>query len=153
MLRVLTALAGLPLVVGAVWAGGWVFGATVALVAALAQWEFYGLARALGAFPHRQAGLAAGALVSVWALWPDALVGALAVLAVYVGTLPFSRAEGNPLSGAAATLAGVVYPVALLSALVGIRELAAAVLRTDRFDGHALILTGATHLFLLAPKR
>ena len=49
--RVLTALVGAALVVGALWAGGWVFATLIGAVAVAAQFELYGMLRAAGTRP------------------------------------------------------------------------------------------------------
>lgn len=119
--RVLTALVGLPLIVGAVWMGGWVFAALVALVCGIAQREFYALARAAGTNPKSVWGLAAGACVAVAALWPAGLLVALLLGVAYFCTTPFRNDRSHPLLDVAATFAGVVYPTAMLSMLVPLR--------------------------------
>lgn len=120
-LRVLTALAGLPIVVAAVWFGGWWFGALLALVALVAQRELYAFLRAAGTNPAEGFGLAMGALVGVRALWPHAADAALAVGAVYACTVPFRQTRSNPLLDAAGTALGVLYPTLLLTSLTGLR--------------------------------
>jgi phosphatidate cytidylyltransferase len=130
-LRVLTALVGLPLVVGAVWLGGWVFAGLVALVCVLAQREFYALARAAGTNPKGIWGLAAGACVALHALWPEGPLVALLLLVVYFCTVPFRNERSHPLLDVAATFAGVVYPTAMLSMLVALRVFLERVLPGD----------------------
>ena len=50
-LRILTAVVGLPILLGIVWIGGYWFTGLVALVAALAAWELARIARAWGQSP------------------------------------------------------------------------------------------------------
>ncbi len=121
VLRVLTALVGLPVIVGAVWMGGWLFAVLVALVCVLAQREFYALARAGGAMPRSPWGLAAGACIALQAIWPPLAFVALLLGVAYFCTIPFRSERSQPLTDVAVTFAGVVYPTAMLSTLVGLR--------------------------------
>lgn len=120
-IRVLTALVGLPLVIGAVWLGGWVLGVAVAALALVAQDEFYRLVAAADAPPHREIGLGLGALVALAPLWPPALDLALLGTVLYVAVLPFGRATDRLPARLGATLGGVVYPTALLATLTALR--------------------------------
>ena len=125
-LRTLTALIGGPLVLGAMWLGGWAFGCLVALAAALAQVELYGMARAAGLKPFVVLGVALGAIACVAALVGAAVVPLLLVGAVALVLAPLLRApedrSGAALLDAAATGWGVVYPAALAGAFVMLRE-------------------------------
>ena len=119
--RVLTALVALPVVVGAVWMGGWVFGAFVVAVCVLAQAEFYALCRAAGANPGTRFGLVAGALLALRPLWPPAEALALAVAVAYLCTVPFRDDRSHPVLDLAATAGGLVYPTLLLATLLPLR--------------------------------
>ena len=93
--------------------------------------EFYRLAHAAGARPHVGLGLVVGAAVALVPLWPEARFVALAAVVAFVCTVPFRHVrvsegrvgdrESNPVTDLAATLAGVVYPTALLATLTAIR--------------------------------
>lgn len=129
-LRLLTALVGIPLAVGATWLGGWVFGAFIALAAAAAQAELYGLYRASGARPFVALGLAVGAVASLRALIPDAVVPALltGTAVIVVAALvrsPEADRPGGPLADTAATALGVLYPALLAGGAVALREASA----------------------------
>lgn len=119
--RVLTALVALPVVVGAVWTGGYVFAAFVAIVCVLAQREFYALCRAAGTNPGERFGLVAGALLAVQALWAPALWLGVAAFVAYLCTVPFRDDRSHPVLDLAATAGGLVYPTLLLSALLPLR--------------------------------
>lgn len=125
-LRVLTAVVALPVVIAAAWAGGIWFAGLVAGAAVAAQAEFYRLTAAAGARPNVGLGLTAGAAVALVPLWPDARFAVLAAVVAFVCTVPFRHVatesgESNPVVDLAATLAGVVYPAALLATLTAIR--------------------------------
>ena len=130
-LRVLTALVGLPLVIGAVWMGGWVLAGLITLVCVIAQREFYLLAKAAGTNPKSVWGLAAGACVALHALWPEGPLVALLLGVVYFCTTPFRNDRSHPLLDVAATFAGVVYPTAMLSTVVTLRVFLERVLPGD----------------------
>ncbi len=118
--RTLTALVGVTLALGAIWAGGWPFAALMVAAALAAQAEAYGLLRRTGADPLVPLGLALGALAVLRPMLPgvDPWL-ALGVVAVLV-TVLFARAA-TPLADASATLFGVLYPSALASAAVALR--------------------------------
>jgi phosphatidate cytidylyltransferase len=84
MKRVLTAAVLIPLVLVLVFLGPrwqWLFTAATAAVAALAGWEFLGLAKQKGAAPPRIAVLLAiVALFGSWFEWPDQLASTLGIL-------------------------------------------------------------------------
>ena len=126
-LRVLTALVGVPIAVGAVWLGGWWFGAFIAAAAAAAQWELYGLYRASGARPFVWVGLAVGAAASLRALIPDAVIPALlagtCLTIIYaLRRPPEADRPQAPLADTAATALGVLYPALLAGGAVALRE-------------------------------
>ena len=126
-LRILTALVGVPLALGATWLGGWAFGAFIALAAAAAQWELYGLYRASGARPFVGLGIAVGLAASLRALIPDAVIPALlagtALTVVYaLARPPEADRPQAPLADTAATALGVLYPALLAGGAVALRE-------------------------------
>ncbi len=124
--RVGTALVLIPVAVGAVLMGGWVFAGFLALAAALAQWEFYGLAAARGHSPLRVPAVAAGVAAVLAFVWPPALAVVVLLLLVVVLAELFRETE-DPLASAAIGVAGVFYPAALLGWYVHLRVGAAAV--------------------------
>ncbi|MEL6612527.1 MAG: phosphatidate cytidylyltransferase [Bacteroidota bacterium] len=121
-LRVLTALVAAPLVLGAVWLGGWVFGAVTVVAAVLAQLEVMQMAEARGEVqPNRWLGGALGALAAAWPLVPyatDVLVVGLLVLLV----AELKRRTVRPLENVAVTSFSVFYPAGLFGFLVALRE-------------------------------
>ena len=126
-LRLLTALVGIPLALGATWLGGWAFGAFIALAAAAAQAEVYGLFRASGARPFVGLGIAVGVVASFRALIPGAvvpalLVGTVAIVVYALARRPEGARPNAPLADTAATALGVLYPALLAGAAVALRE-------------------------------
>ncbi|MBS1914630.1 MAG: phosphatidate cytidylyltransferase [Bacteroidetes bacterium] len=142
-MRVVTAVIAIPLVLGAIWLGGWAFYLFVALISTGALMEFYWLAEKKGAHPNKVLGILAGLGVALafmpqaeeWraALYPGAgaaagggvqfLVALMIVLAIATLIVELFREEGSPLVSMMATLGGVVYIPTLLATLVGLRNL------------------------------
>jgi phosphatidate cytidylyltransferase len=116
--RVAVVVVGIPTVVALVYLGSWIFGAVVALMAALATWELYRLAAARGVRSMRWLGMiAAPALVLAAVRWsrldeyaPVALAVLAGVALVALVSALFSRTpEESPLAVVAVTLFGVAY--------------------------------------------
>ena len=120
--RALTALIGATLVIAAMWVGGWVFAAVIALAAVLAQRELYGLAAKSGSRPIVGLGLAVGSVASLWAVLPEA-VPTVALGVVLIVLAPLSRVRETPLLDVAVTVLGVLYPAALAGAILSLRTL------------------------------
>jgi len=121
LLRILTAVVGIPIFVGAVYLGGYWFGGIIALVALVAAIEMAGLLKAGGAEPLPVPGLVLGALLLLrfWLpLWEPAL---LFVAAAMILATPGLRGD-RPANRLAATGMMVVYPAWLLSFVTAIRE-------------------------------
>lgn len=118
--RVLTALIAAPVVVGMTIAGGWVFALGVAVVAVVAQIEFYRLIQPSLNALLTAVGLAAGVAVTLRAMHVSALwtAACLAVLAVVL--LPLVRPD-EPGRSLTTVLGGILYPVLPFSFLVDLR--------------------------------
>ena len=95
LLRILTALVGIPAVVGLTYLGGWAFLALVSVMALLAQYEMYHLLRAGGLSPQVPLGLALGALIFLYQMVPAALPAAIALFVLAVAFSPFARHAGE----------------------------------------------------------
>ncbi|MGH9534288.1 MAG: phosphatidate cytidylyltransferase [Terriglobales bacterium] len=123
--RLLTAAALAPAAVAAVlWAPAWLFAVLLWAVAALAQWEFYGLFPA--ARPYRPWGLAAAAALAAVLSWPgpQAPAAALAVLVAAGMAILLRSLREHDASGAAIGWLGVLYPALLLELLLPARRAA-----------------------------
>jgi phosphatidate cytidylyltransferase len=132
--RLGVAAVGIPLVFGALWAGGWVLTALIGLITILGAREFYALARLRGAEPFDLLGsAAAGGLVLLAGADPDfdrfAARAVWVVLGLGAVTLAAGlRARwpgGSPLGAFSSTLGGVVYvglPLAFVPLLRALGE-------------------------------
>jgi len=130
--RVVVAALGIPVVLGALYAGGMLLGLLLAAVSTLGAIEFYRLAEARGARPFVPLGaFASGALVLVVAGWPTPEVagpnmagGVLALLLVSLAASVWLRwPDGHPLSAVSVTVTGVLYTGATLAFVPLLREL------------------------------
>lgn len=123
MQRVLVALVGIPLVLGALWAGDWAFTLIVLLISAAALWEFYHLAQAKGASPQVLLGVGLSIVLDTIAhasrvsIFPALIIGMLLVLAVEM-----VRNKPNALLNVATTLGGIYYITLGLMCLILLRD-------------------------------
>jgi phosphatidate cytidylyltransferase len=123
MQRVLVALVGIPLVLGALWAGDWAFTLIVVAISAAALWEFYHLAQAKGAEPNVLLGVGLSIALQVTAhasrvsIFPLLLLGMLVVL-----TVEMIRNRQNALLNVATTLGGIFYITLGLMCLILLRD-------------------------------
>jgi phosphatidate cytidylyltransferase len=145
-LRILFSVVAAPLALWIVLAGGAPLAALLAVVSALAAWEFFRIARGSGARPLDDVGIALAGLVplavhahylGMFAFRP-ALAAVLA-LAILAATIWLRGVEGRPLGSAAATLLGITYTAGMLSYGYAIRY-------HDVVRGYDLV--GARHLAL-----
>lgn len=130
--RIAVAAVGIPAAVAVIYAGGWVLGITLAVIAALGAVEFYSLVVRSGARPFigAGAGAAAGLILlatirrsepaAAPALW---LFTLLFLLAISVVSIRARGADGRPATSAAATVFGAVYPGATLAYALFLRHL------------------------------
>ena len=132
--RVLVAVLGIPVVLAALYLGGWVFGGLMAAAAAIATSELYALAAARGVEPFAVAGTAAsGAIVLVATALPTPTEAAPAVLAVLIALTLITLAAsvwlrwpaGEPLASVAVTVMGALYVGCTLAFAVFLRGVAA----------------------------
>jgi phosphatidate cytidylyltransferase len=130
--RIGVAVLGIPAVFGALYYGGWVLGALIALAAAIGAQEFFRLVRAGGGRPYSELGIVAAAgLVLLATAWPEpevfaprALYVLLAVTLLSLGVGVWRRwPDGAPLDDAASTVLGVVYTGGALSFVPLLRAL------------------------------
>ena len=121
VVRLLTALVGIPLVLGLMYVGGWPFLMLILAAALLAQYELYLLFDAARANPHKLIGLTMGALVALGPLFPEGLTLALGVGLALITLSPFLDQKKTSPAGLAATFFGVLYPTGLLTCLTYIR--------------------------------
>ncbi|MEX0746369.1 MAG: phosphatidate cytidylyltransferase [Rhodothermales bacterium] len=120
LLRIITAVVGIPLVLGLTYVGGWPFTILVLVIALLAQFELYQLLEATGLRPDKPLGLFLGGLMVVQVIYPPALPAALALFIVAIAISPLGGV-GKDSGSLPATVFGVVYPTFLLAHLLEIR--------------------------------
>ncbi|MGQ0765447.1 MAG: phosphatidate cytidylyltransferase [Gemmatimonadota bacterium] len=120
--RVLVAVIAVPVVIGAIWGGGWWLVALLSLVGGVGAWELFRIAAAGGVRPLTAAGVLTAAAIPVYVrLVHDSLlrepgtIAAVALLALLGGTLWTHGVAGRPLLAMSVTLFGVVYAGGLLS--------------------------------------
>lgn len=122
LFRVLTALIGVPLLVGSLWLGGWVFITMVMAMAVVGMIESYRLLQRAGLPAYRAGGVVLGLLLVLLPIWSPALPLTIIWGVGLLVRAPFRRV---PLSEApmrlAATFFGAVYPGALLGSLLALR--------------------------------
>jgi phosphatidate cytidylyltransferase len=143
--RLLVAIVLIPIVLGAVYAGGPALVTLLALASALAAWEFFRLAEGLGARPLRTVGIVLSALVPVavharyLGLWvPSVAVVALLVPLLLTAVLFARGVAGGPMGAVGTTLAGVAYTGGMLSFAYALRYHDYII---DAWGGTALVLT------------
>lgn len=150
--RVAVAAVGIPVVLGALWFGGWVLGGLVALVAVLAVREFYGLARARGVRPFEGLGMSAAAATVLLATAyptpveagpPAAGVLLLVTFLALVAGVWLRWPDGEPLAAVGTTVTGVVYvgfALAFVPILRWLPATAPGALTGNRWDATAFVL-------------
>lgn len=133
--RVVVAALGIPVVLGALYLGGWALGVMAAAAAAVAALEFYRLSEARGQRPFAAAGAAASGAVVLLAVgtpspaaFGGAFLGVLLALALATlgGAVWLRWPGGDPLAAWSVTLTGVVYTGATFAFVPLLRGLAPA---------------------------
>jgi phosphatidate cytidylyltransferase len=126
--RVLSTLVLLPIFLAIVMAGPiWLFGATLVLIGAAAQWEFTGMFERAGFQPRRTLGLVGGVLVTASFALPVSERVAFTAVLLTVLALALPRPRGTPISWEpfAITVFGVCYVNWLLGYGFWLRDLPA----------------------------
>jgi phosphatidate cytidylyltransferase len=120
--RVVVGVLGAPVVVAIMVAGGASLAALLAVVSAVAAWEFYRIARAGGQRPMGDAGVVLAGLLPLGVhahflgLWtPPLTLLALLVIGLLAAAIWTRGVGGQPLGAAAVTLFGVLYTGGTLS--------------------------------------
>jgi phosphatidate cytidylyltransferase len=126
--RVVVGVIAAPLGVAIVFYGGAALAALLAILSALAAWEFFRIARASGLTPLDDVGIPLAGVVPLFVharylrLFELPLSGmALAVLVILALALFVRGVNGKPLGAAASTVLGVIYTGGMLSFAYAIR--------------------------------
>lgn len=143
--RTAVAAVGIPIAVGAMYLGGWVLAALLALCAVLAARELFRMAELKRAFPLGIVGfLGAAGLIALAAIEPERgidtpllMAGVVViVLAALTASIWQRGVTGEPLLSVAVTIMGAVYPSLLMFALF-LREIPG---RESALHGTAILL-------------
>ncbi len=115
--RLLLALVGIPLTLGLIYAGGWIFVAALGGVAAIGAWELFRMARAAGHEPLETAGIIIAACIpllvhaSYLEVFHFTLTMAMLVFMALLASVIWLRGPTRkPLVSFALTVVGVIYP-------------------------------------------
>lgn len=129
--RLLVVALVVPLMMPAVYVGGWYFAGVVAVVAALTAYEFYHLVADRAGHPLTWLGVPAAALLVLLAAyepsfqaWGNRALSFLLVLGLISSAFAiFGRSKEQPLLSAAVTVSGVLYTGGTLSFALLLRDL------------------------------
>ncbi len=115
--RLLLALVGIPLTLGLIYAGGWIFVAALGGVAAIGAWELFRMARAAGHEPLDTPGIVIAACIpllvhaSYLEVFHFTLTMAMLVFMALLASVIWLRGTTRkPLVSFALTVVGVIYP-------------------------------------------
>jgi len=125
--RLLFALVGAPLMLGLIYAGGWILAAAAATVSAIGAWELLRMQREAGADPLEPAAIMIAAAIPLLVhahylgVFDVSPAGAALILVVLVAAILWTRAVSRkPMSALAATILAAVYP-ALIAFVYALR--------------------------------
>ena len=120
--RVLVTIVGVPVAIGVLLAGDWVLAGILAILAGVAAWEFFRLARGAGHAPIAALGIPFAAVLPLAAharvlgLWtPPAALIPIVVSGLFAAALWGRGVGGRPLGAVATTITGVIYAGGSLS--------------------------------------
>jgi len=114
--RIIFAVIAAPASIAIVYFGDWALAIVLSVLAALAAWELFRMARETGALPLEPAGIALAALLplavhaqrlGVYTLSLTAIIAM--ILLLFASTIWFRGPAGKPLSSVAITVFGVMY--------------------------------------------
>jgi phosphatidate cytidylyltransferase len=125
--RILFAVIAAPASVAIVYFGDWILAIVLSVLAALAAWEFFRMARETGATPIEPAGIALAALLPIavhaerLGVYTLSLTAVIAmILVLFASTIWLRGPSGKPLSSVAVTSFGILY-AGLLSYIYAVR--------------------------------
>ncbi|MEP6691476.1 MAG: phosphatidate cytidylyltransferase [Gemmatimonadaceae bacterium] len=145
-LRVLFAVAAIPVVVAALYFGDWALAGLLSIAAALAAWELFAIARAAGHTPLDTLGVGVAALVplalharTLGLVRIDAVSAVLVVLACCAVAVWNRPPAARPLGAVAITVFGIVYSGVLLGFGYALRYHEFVLGSIDRAAGFTLL--------------
>lgn len=137
--RLLTAIVGIPIVLVALFRGGYVLLALVALVTIIGLWEFFHIMELKQYKPLKTAGYVSG-LVVVFASYFTRdyffIVFVVLILILFAGL--FEKDTTTALSGTGGTIFGVLYIAGLLSFAIKLRNIGTVIAQQHTFPGSLL---------------
>jgi phosphatidate cytidylyltransferase len=114
--RIIFAVIAAPASIGVVYFGDWALAIVLSVLAALAAWEFFRIARETGAFPLELAGISIAALLPIAVhaqrrgVYTMSLTALVAIgLLLFASTIWLRGPAGKPLASVAITAFGVLY--------------------------------------------
>ena len=114
--RVLFTIVAVPVAIGVLYGGDWVLAGTLAVLSALAAWEFFRIAESAGYRPLERWGIVLAAIIPLVAhadrlgVWRAPLaLAALAALVLLAAALWTRGPTGRPLGAVSTTVLGVIY--------------------------------------------
>ena len=126
LVRILTAIVGIPVVLGCIWAGGWWFFGLIAAICLGGTFEFTQLSRS-SVWPASPVwALILSSLLLLRFTFDWAMDALLVGVLVFLVSLLKTGVDRRPVVRMASTLAPLIYPVGLLSLLLPIRTAADA---------------------------
>jgi len=112
--RIIVAILIIPITIGAVYAGGWVFLALVLAILGIAAWEYWRMFQKGGFCPSRAIVIGGVLLLAASRAWlgfnySDLLLSAIILVAMFAHTLAYERGIACSASNFAVTVCGVLY--------------------------------------------
>ena len=137
IVRTLSGAVLLAIVLGAAYGGAYAYGALMLLIIVVGMWEFFNIAAATGARPHRTMGITAGVVffLTCFIQWVNPMSGGLGADLLIAGVLYFSvllplsfvvelfHDSETPVRNVATTLMAVfyvAYPISLMLFIPGL---------------------------------
>ena len=156
IVRTLSGAVLLAIVLGAAYGGTYAYGAFLFLIVVVGMWEFYNIAAATGARPHRTLGLTAGVVffLTCFVQWATPMNDQLGAELLVSGVLYFSALlplcfivelfhdSETPLRNVATTLMGIFYVAYPISLMLFIPGLITGVWTAEAFLFYLFIVWG-----------
>lgn len=132
-IRIITAAVGIPLMLGSLYLGGWVFNVLMMLVGAVGLYEFYKLADAKGATPNYIVGLLGGLAITIlaslfvdpsqhWSIrWLLVMIPTLMLVSLLTLASEMWKNRPQAVFNVSTTLMGIVYVSLGFASLIYLR--------------------------------